>query len=142
MGNLNEDQFGYRLEHRAPAEGLPFHRAESEHYPDAMIRPGWYGSPTGPETREAAYALRSARGKPNAQVHIYRALPTEHRGIHQGDWVTTSPTYAHQHAEGENYHVLHAQVAAKHLISNGEDIHEFGYAGPHIENAEIHKGGH
>jgi len=133
--NLNPEQFDYRLEHRAPVEGLGLHRAGTTHYPDARLFPQWYGRRGSPEIAEAAGALERVRGKPNAQVDIYRALPREHHDIHPGDWVTTSRTYAEAHAEGEDYHVLHAQVAAKHVVSNGEDIHEYGYAGPHISNA-------
>lgn len=51
-------------------------------------------------------------------------------GINPGDWVTLSRTYAKDHGDGQfegKYRILSKKVPAKHLYTNGDSIHEFGY---------------
>ena len=70
-----------------------------------------------------------AKGNPDAEVEIYRAVPKGVKTINHGDWVTTSPTYAKWHGEnvlnGE-YEIVSKKAKAKHLSSAG-DPQEYGY---------------
>ena len=74
-------------------------------------------------------AALKARGKPDALIDIYRAVPKGVKDINQGDWVTTSPNYAKWHGENVlngDYEILKKQVKAKTLSSEGYP-YEFGY---------------
>lgn len=44
-------------------------------------------------------AALKAKGKPDADIEIYRAVPKGVKEINSGDWVTTSPAYAKWHGE-------------------------------------------
>lgn len=137
MNNLNPQQFdSYRLAHRAPVEGVPIHQA-ADAFPDVIEHPEWYGNAKSPYTREAHASLVRSQGNPEGEVDVYRALPKEHSHINPGDWVTTSRSYAQMHAAGLPYHVLHARVPAEHVISDGNDIHEFGYGGPQVAGRRV-----
>jgi hypothetical protein len=96
---------------------------------------------TGFHDHELDRTIKSAEGKPDAPITIYRAQPAEHHGIRSGDWVTTSANYAHIHgADGFDgpVHVVKAVVPAHHVWTNADDIAEAGYHGPHIEHALHH----
>lgn len=76
--------------------------------------------------------IRSLRNKPDAMVHVYRAVPAAARtaAINPGDWVTPTREYAAQHGESNlqgQYRIVAKKVAAKHLWTNGDSIHEWGY---------------
>jgi hypothetical protein len=74
-------------------------------------------------------AAFKAKGKPDAKVTIYRAVPKGVKEINSGDWVTTSKTYADMHGErtvGDEYEILSKKVRAKTLASEGYP-YEFGY---------------
>lgn len=83
--------------------------------------------------REAAAALRKAKGNPDVKIKVYRAAPSEANSINKGDWVTTSPTYAKEHAErmapeGEPpWPVFEVEVPAKFIRNGGNDIVEWGF---------------
>lgn len=141
----------YRGHHVAPQPGhaeegvgAPIHDLEGV-MPDVYDKPHLYtgayrDQPEG--NRETVRQVRHARGNPEADVTVYRALPHPHRDINPGDWVSTSGQYARQHGyhatdEKQDWPVVKAKVKAKHLWSEGE-IHEYGYHGPKIENAEYH----
>lgn len=84
--------------------------------------------------REAKRAARSARGNPDADVTIYRAVPGDVETINPGDWVTTSRKYAEHHAqsnihEDKNPIVLQATTKARNIGFGGHDAYEFGYIG-------------
>lgn len=74
-------------------------------------------------------AALKAKGKPDAEIEIYRAVPKSVKSINNGDWVTTSPTYAKWHGEnvldGE-YEIVKQKVKAKTLSTEGYP-YEFGY---------------
>lgn len=124
---------GYRGNHRPPAlgddVGSPMHDLTHNLPSDVYDRPGLYTGHNEPELRRQ---IRSARGKPEAPVKMYRALPEAHHAINPGDWVTPSLSYARQHAESEGpgLHVIAAPALAKHLVTHGDDLQEFGYQGP------------
>jgi hypothetical protein len=73
-------------------------------------------------------ALR-AKNKPDAEIEIFRAVPKGVKDINDGDWITTSKTYADWHGEnvlnGE-YDIISKKVKAKTLSSEGYP-YEFGY---------------
>lgn len=78
---------------------------------------------------EAFGALRSARGNPDAEVVVYRAVPKGVSEINSGDWVTTSRKYADMHGEnslGGNYEILEQKARAGDLFSEGYP-YEFGW---------------
>jgi hypothetical protein len=73
-------------------------------------------------------ALRT-KGKPDAEVEVFRAVPKGVKDINSGDWVTTSPTYAKWHGEnvlGGDYELISKKVKANTLSTEGYP-YEFGY---------------
>jgi len=78
---------------------------------------------------KAAY---QAKNNPDKLITIYRAVPKGVKDINNGDWVTTSQTYAKMHGENTlngDYKILSNQVPAKTLSSEGYP-YEFGYNAP------------
>ena len=74
-------------------------------------------------------AALKAKGKPDAEIEVYRAVPKGVKDINSGDWVTTSKTYAQQHGERTldgDYEIIKRKVKAKTLSSEGYP-YEFGY---------------
>lgn len=145
------DDEDYRLQHRAPTGeddvGAPMHDIESV-LPNVHERPELYryGSPG---EDESLHHIRRVRGKPEAKVRIYRALPAEHvhKGIQTGDWVSPSKEYARQHGRQysetghDDWPVISTTVPAKHLFNEGYPT-EFGYDGPAKEASSVaFKGG-
>jgi hypothetical protein len=59
--------------------------------------------------------------------------PTEPKtkiNINPGDWVSINRNYVKDHGENElcgQYKILKKTVLAKHLYTNGDSIHEYGY---------------
>jgi hypothetical protein len=73
-------------------------------------------------------ALR-AKGNPDAEVTIYRAVPKGVKDINANDWVTTSQNYAKWHGENVldgQYEIIKKKVKAKTLSTEGYP-YEFGY---------------
>jgi hypothetical protein len=73
-------------------------------------------------------ALR-AKGNPDAEVTIYRAVPKGVKDINASDWVTTSQNYAKWHGENVldgQYEIIKKKVKAKTLSTEGYP-YEFGY---------------
>ncbi|MFZ9661402.1 MAG: hypothetical protein ACO29O_05935, partial [Chitinophagaceae bacterium] len=87
-----------------------------------------------------------AKGKPDDKVAVFRAIPKTvyskimkstpegeaplNHLIKKGDWVTTSKEYAKEHGEANlnnDFKIVHKYVPAKHLYTNGDSIHEWGY---------------
>jgi hypothetical protein len=92
--------------------------------------PRLYGIGNPEVDREAFRSLRDARGKPEAEVTVYRAVPENVSAINEGDWVTTSRRYADMHGEsalGGNYKIIEQKAKAKDLFSEGYP-YEFGYS--------------
>ena len=74
-------------------------------------------------------AALKAKGKPDAEIEVYRAVPKGVKDINSGDWVTTSKTYAQQHGERTldgDYEIIKRKVKARTLSSEGYP-YEFGY---------------
>lgn len=75
---------------------------------------------------KAAYL---AKGNPDKLIEVYRAVPKGVKDINQGDWVTTSKTYAKNHGENTldgDYDIITKKVKASTLSSEGYP-YEFGY---------------
>jgi GNAT superfamily N-acetyltransferase len=81
-------------------------------------------------------AIMKAKGNPDAEVTIYRAVPNEDSitSINEGDFVTLSPKYAEIHgAEGYGPNgndagkVISQKVKVKDIYFAGDDVNEFGY---------------
>jgi len=74
-------------------------------------------------------AALKARGKPNAEVEIFRAVPKGVKDINSGDWVSTSKAYAKLHGESTlngEYEIISKKVPAKTLSTEGYP-YEYGY---------------
>ena len=72
----------------------------------------------------------AAKGNPEHPITVYRAVPGEFKGseINPGDWVTPNLDYAHEHVKRfDDYHVIEKTVPAKHIWTDANSIHEFGY---------------
>lgn len=84
-----------------------------------------------PMDQRSISILQSLRGKPDATVEIYRAVPKNvNSPINPGDWVTINKDYARDHGEsqfGKDYKILKSKVKASDIFTNGDSIHEFGY---------------
>lgn len=152
---LGEQFHEYRGQHQTWFEGASGAHEMHNAFPDYYEHPEWYHSRLNPnhpgydaETRQYARdsnrawdqthnAVLAVRGKPKAEMDMYRAVPHGVTRIHQGDWVTPSEQYARIHAEGNlgsaGGHVLHARVQAEHLRNDGNYPPEFGYNGPDVE---------
>jgi hypothetical protein len=128
----------YRGMHTAPRRHADNARLDdlTVLYPDDVYGPNaaqYYGHSGGndPVDRESARLLRQFRGKPDAEVTIYRAVPKNAPDtINAGDWVTINPSYARTHGEGPlqgDYKVISRKARAKDLFTDANSIHEFGF---------------
>ncbi len=129
------DPNGYRMAHRAPDgtydEGS-IDKMDTVYPKDIYSANGarYYGQDDF-ESRKIIQLFRSLRGKPEAELTIYRAVPKGvSEVINPGDWVTPSKQYAELHA---NYFdetgavILEKKVKAKEVYSEGNSIFEFGW---------------
>ncbi|MGY2747225.1 hypothetical protein [Arthrobacter sp. UYCu723] len=130
----------YQLQHQAP--GLDSVEDGSAATLDNLepVMPDIYAMPHlyvhGAEWKAAFAVAKQLRGRPHAEVRIFRAVPQGVDVINTGDWVTTSLDYARQHAiqddePANDWPVLTALVTAGELVNEG-DLCEYGYAGPAI----------
>ena len=132
----------YRMDHqpRGPQEGggrLDDITAGGELFPDDVYSANglrFYGNPNNSFDRQSHAAILAARGNPEAEITIYRGVPTDVNQINAGDWVTLSPDYAAMHAAsgyGPNGDqagkVISQRVKVKDVFSDGNDLNEFGY---------------
>ena len=133
----------YAGSHRPPMSdngGAPAHDLTGAGlvYPDdvySSMAARYYGH--GENTAEDAalfQKLHALRGKPDAPVIVYRAVPSEvmknsGNRINHGDWVTPSRSYAVDHGErtlNGDYKLQRIQVPAKAIYTNGDSPYEFG----------------
>jgi len=93
----------------------------------------YYNNPDAQQ--ETLEALKRIHMNPYEQITIYRAIPDDLEGeqrINEGDWVTLSEAYAHEHGNdylGGNYEIVEEEVNAHDLFTHGDSIHEFGWVG-------------
>ena len=148
IAGLNDDD--WRMEHRPPdSDGIPLHDMTVNLPADVYTHPHYYADMNDSSTQDSVSVMRRVRGKPDAKVKIYRALPAEHahKGINPGDWVTTSKEYARIHGRQSDpkhdWPVISATVRAGDLHTDGDDFREYGYNGDKSLSGNIaHKGGY
>lgn len=129
----NEDD-DYRDQHQAPdfESGAPAHDVTLNGiYPDDFYGPdGCRYYCVGME--DAYWKVRGLYNKPNNNVRVYRAVPSDLAGvgINPGDWVAITRSYAKDHGEGRfdgDYRIISKQVQARDIFTNGDSIEEWGY---------------
>jgi hypothetical protein len=126
------EETDYRGYHQAPTRadgfGSPATDVE-EMMPDFYERPGIYTTGYPDADKESVSVLTRIKGKPDATVTIYRAVPEGAEEINPGDWVTLSPSYAKSHlmSNVEAGHVISMKIPARDLWFDGNSINEFGY---------------
>jgi phage portal protein BeeE len=139
-GGGDESGDDYRGNHRAPGRdsGAPLHdvTGNGEYYPDDIYGPKavrLYNTGSGNKEMDAKSIkiIQSLRGKPDAEVTIYRAVPKDTDGkINPGDWVTINRDYAVTHGEGPlrgEYRIMELKVRASDVFTSADSIHEYGY---------------
>ncbi len=146
-----EDEFNkkendsYKMEHTAPTANEVNSRADNvepsfsdDVYSKDAMRLLGHGDKKIDE--ESINVIKSAKGNPNKEITIYRAIPKDiDADINPSDWVTTSKGYAKQHGESAldgNYKILEKKVKAKDLWTDGNSIHEWGYD-PHTDPKKL-----
>ena len=105
-----------------------------------------YGNPNNAFDRQSYAAIMAARGNPDAEITIYRAVPQDVDQINPGDWVTLSPEYASVHAasgygpDGQQAgKVISQRVRVKDVYSDGNDLNEFGFFPSELADAGVKK---
>jgi hypothetical protein len=102
---------------------------------DIYIRTSNYGTGITPLEMEEVHVAMNL-GRQSSTVTIYRAAPNSVDRVNYGDWVTTSRSYAQRHLEahlGGSGIVLECEVPASLVLWDGNDLREYGYAGPPVE---------
>ena len=136
LDDIGDIKAAYRGGHTAPVD--PEYHAPlfemNRTYPDDIYSSQaerYYGHGNHELDAESFEVINKVRGKPDAEVTIYRAVPIEASDeILPGDWVTINKKYARQHGQGlEKYKILKAKVKAKQLRTDGNSPHEFGFTG-------------
>jgi GNAT superfamily N-acetyltransferase len=150
----NAQRFGenvntsYRMQHQPNPDGarLDDMTGGGEVFPNNIYSPEGlrlYGDPKNIFDRESFDVIQSVKGKPNAEVTIYRAVPNDDKitKINRGDFVTLSPEYAKLHAESgyglggkEAGKVISQKVKVKDLRSDGNDLNEFGFFPENVDD--------
>lgn len=146
-----ETEDDYRGEHSAPSrDDSPLHDVAPKTYPEDFYSSNgfrYYADYGEPHDRESYNKVARNRHKPDEKVWIHRAIPTSvykqalekaktsgksplNHMIRRGDWVTISKQYAHEHGKSAlngDYKIASMRVPAKHVFTNGDSIHEWGY---------------
>ena len=130
----------YRMAHQPRPDGarLDDMTGGGEYFPSDIYTDGLrlYGNPRSEADRESYAQILEARGNPEKEVTIYRAVPNDESitTINAGDFVTLSRAYAEMHgASGygrdgtDAGKILSKTVKVKDLLSDGNDLNEFGY---------------
>lgn len=138
-----DEAFDYRGSHRAPDReyGAPLSDLTGTGmYPDDVYSQAGYRYYTdgGIMAVKAMDIAHEMRGKPDAEVTVYRAIPGEAVAqINPGDWVTTVKEYAQLHGEHvglKNPTIVEEKVSAGDLFTEGNSILEYGYdPGAHVD---------
>ena len=146
-GQPDED---YRGSHQAPGPdfGAPMHDVTRDMYPADFYSPNglrYYADQSEPKDRDAYNKVVRVKNKPNEMVAIHRAVPTSvykealkkdsplKHMIRKGDWVAIHKDYAKEHGDNvlgklnKDYKIASMRVPAKHVWTNADSIHEWGY---------------
>ena len=136
-----ESTYDYRVQHQAPVseDDASIHDLEKA-MPDFYKRPRDYK--TGSKLDSATLQiLQQFKGAPEQIVKVYRAVPKDAPdSINYGDWVTVNKQYAEDHGAGmpDGYKIIEGAAPAKNIKTNGDSIHEFGYAQSKVGLVPIH----
>jgi hypothetical protein len=134
-------------EHEWRGSHRPAHPGDADEYTGAplhaldRVAPDFYDTPARiwnfggePEGSASIRRLHGYRGRPDANVTIYRSMPPEHahKGIQPGDWVALEHRYAAQHGmhaddPTQDWPVVSRQVKVKELWNSGDSFMEFGW---------------
>lgn len=137
----------YRMQHEGPdpGEGEGLHEIGSgKIWPtDFRERPWEYQLGA---TEESMDKVHRSRDWPSRKVWAYRALPSPHREINTGDWVSTSARYARSEGRtstnsDDDYPVVKFQARAEHLRNEGNSLDEWSYTGPRVNRGLVHFSG-
>jgi len=156
MSMLSEE-YDYRIQHTAPDKhyGSPLYDLTlNGTYPKGFYNNINHYADNTKHDYESISKIRMYYNKPDALVKVYRAVPAFVKKeydkklkkwisdenddsprpivINPGDWVTTSESYAKEHAydlEGPGVHgkVVSKRIPAKYLWTDGNSINEWGY---------------
>lgn len=138
----------WRTAHRpaGPDYGTAMNDVES-FMPDFYAHPEYYSQGDVGEDESVSQIMR-AKGRPDAKMRIYRAVPAQYadQPLQAGDWVSTSEAYARRHGSQENaaddWPVMRYAVPAKTLYTDGNSVNEWGYWGDQsLGGMPIFKGG-
>ena len=133
----------YRGVHKAPSgeSGEGSLDAMDRTYPDDLYSSQgarYYGS--GDKTDKKMHELiMKFRGKPDAMVTVYRAVPKGvDASITKGDWVTPLREYAVLHGNRweQGMTILEKKVKASELFTEGNSLYEFGWSPKEVTEAD------
>lgn len=144
----------YRGQHQPHLDGAPGHDLSQLVSEDIYTHPEWYFTMDAANRRTMA-KLRAARGRPDMELYIYRAVPEGVTEINPGDWVTLDRDYAELHGEGSMggwwdkdgewkpnpYSIIRRKVRAGELRWPADSLAEFGWF-PEGYIAKHYPGGH
>lgn len=132
---LDENYMG---SHRPPGKhyGAPLHDLTVLYPGDVYDNIFQYMSDA--SQREAAVKVAKYRGKADALVDVYRAVPEGVKNINPGDWVAMTEGYAkihgmHREDPKKDMKVISAKVKASDLYNDGNSMEEWGYWGDTVE---------
>jgi ribosomal protein S18 acetylase RimI-like enzyme len=137
----------YSMQHEGPdpGEGEGLHEIGSgKIYPEDFHQ-RWWEYAQGADGESVDKVLGS-KDWPSRKVWAYRALPSPHREVNTGDWVSTSKKYARQEGRwnsnpDDDYPVVKFQARAEHLRNEGNSLDEWSYTGPKVTRALVHFSG-
>jgi len=140
---------GYRGQHQGPDadSGEAMHEVGTKGtYPaDIHEHPDWYIANDGPGSWDSYDKVRRSRDWPSRRVTMYRSLPSPHRSVSPGDWVSSSAEYARDHGRQSNpeddWPVVRFEARADQLRTDGNSINEWSYHGPPVRRALVHFSG-
>lgn len=147
----------YQMSHRpalgraeeGDTDGASLDNLADGFYPDDIYTPRGlhlFGAGDKELDKQAHAIIMEYRGKPDAPITIYRAIPksASTSDIHAGDWVTILKEYAVQHGQSnlnDDYKILTREVKASEIFTSGDSWYEWGFspkikkhlAGQHVE---------
>jgi len=143
------DDTSYRMQHQGPDadDGEAVHEVGSgKVYPaDIHQHPEWYISSEETGAWDSWDKVRKSKDWPSRRVTIYRSLPSPHREVNTGDWVTSSAAYARDHGRQSNpdddWPVVKFEARADQLRTADDSINEWSYHGPKVNRALVHFSG-
>lgn len=133
---VKEEALAGSMQHRPTRTGATADNVSQEvsemGMPDFYQHPEYYNY-GGKEYTESIQALMRIKGKPNAEVTIYRAAPKDKNSLRTGDWVTLSKEKARMETMEEGSTIHSFKVKANEIEFAGDDVTEFGYWGHSTE---------